>query len=381
MNELAELFHRHPYASLAGPHDNREILDFFDAAPLGGEGLKIRFVRSPDFFSFVRCRSEDGRVFLGRNGAGRLGAMGTLNLRPAYVNGELATVGYLGDLRVTPDRRLARGWREFYGDLLIEARNMADLGYCRHFLTSVMASNPAALAALVRNGRNPFSYRKVCDYQMVNVLGRLPSQRARVAGLELSVSTAADMDALTNFLDGENRLAALGFTRAEWPRRLSAWRGFGPESFVIARRGGRIAGCLAPWSPSHAKRIVIERLPPLTRLGFDVLRLARPNIPRQGGELEVSYLTHLQITHEEPIEERRRIFRAMLDFAIDEKLAGEASLLSFFDDLSAPLMPASMPYLLQRSEMALYLVTPRSGKDSADGELGRLPPGFEIALV
>ncbi len=348
--------------------------------------LVLRYERSPDFFRFLEFQSDDHAVFLGETESGELKAVATVSVRAGFIGGRETRVGYLGDLRVAFDRRLLRSWRGFYAELL--ARSEELLG-CRELLTAVIDDNARARAALAENRREDFTYAPLARYRMVNLVARTPLAWRRTARptrrgsrdpVEIARASASDLAELEAFLLAQNTNRAFGLARGELARRLRAWPGLEPRSFLLARAGGKIVGCFGAWSPSPAKRIVVEKMPARLRALARAVALTGRPAPVPGRELKIAYLTMLEIARERTLDERRRIFRLLLDAGYREGAFIGSHLVAFADFESSTLRPALAGYLTQTTPMTLFRVL-AAGRPAEPAALGELPPAFEMALV
>lgn len=384
--DLATLLARYPGIELADPADpdhNRDLLAFFDSQTMHGAGLHLRYERAPNFFRFLEYQSDTAYVFYVRKPAGTIGGMGTISIRPGYIHGILTSVGYLGDLRINRDRRLARRWRQFYAALLAAAPEMPELQYCRHFLTAILDTNHAARRALVEAPRAPFRYQELAPYRMVNILGRFPWPRpGRTGPWRVFTPAPEDMPRVFAFFDMQNGRKAFGFAPGEWQRRLEHWQGFGPDNFVVCAVGDRLCGVFATWTPYPAKRIVVTRLPRLAHWLCRGLRRCGLDAPCSGQPLQVLYLTALHIDETLPDARRATIFGAMLDFLWQRGDTRSAQVLAFCDFVQRPLAAALTGYLTHTTPLCLYQVRHTDAAiDTAISTSGMFPPGFEMALV
>ncbi|MEQ1877239.1 MAG: hypothetical protein ABL958_11370, partial [Bdellovibrionia bacterium] len=334
-DDLVAMLRKYPAISLAGPAENAEILEFFDKSSISGQTLKLRYIRSPDFFRFLKYRAPVNYVFAGRTTSRSISGIAAYSFNRAYINGAEETICYLGDLRAEFNRETAVSWRDLYGEILLNARNLPGLGGCRYFFTAIIDDNQTARRTLVDRSNNPFVYRELCKYKMVNIVRRkpwagIPSPPAPYSGRGRRSTKNAwgvrraeplDLEQLTAFLAREARLRQFGpaFT-SELPRRLSEWNAFSLGSFFIHENAeGQIDGCVAPWSPAPAKKIIVEEIPPSMRAFRAAMGLFGRGVPGPGEELEISYLTHFQISSSMDEGGRGKIFEELLSAAYRER--------------------------------------------------------------
>ncbi|KEZ73721.1 hypothetical protein C5I_0111365, partial [Pseudomonas syringae pv. syringae FF5] len=91
----------------AGTADSSRLLDFQRRHTMRGS-MPLRFDRSPDYFALHRCHADDQRTWIAEGPEGELRGSASLVVRDGYLHGGVEPVAYLGDLRLTPDRRLSR---------------------------------------------------------------------------------------------------------------------------------------------------------------------------------------------------------------------------------------------------------------------------------
>jgi hypothetical protein len=362
--------------------DNKKILSFFEANPMKGSGLQLRYERGPDFFEFLRDQSDRFFVFVYENKKGEIRGIATISTRLGYISGKLTRIGYLGDLRISLDRGLAKTWRNFYGLLMHHAHEITELERCSHFYTAVIDSNTAALKALVEHKRNTFTYRAIEHYEMVNLFGRYPWLKTRqFADVKIRRANSSDLEKVFAFLDDENRNLAFGFSPQEWGRRLERWPDFSASSYwIVENREGTILGCTALWSPSLHKRIIVESIPRSTRALFAIASPLLLRQPRVQQKLEVLYLTQLTWKSSLELKKRQELFAALLD-AIHQ--SGELSahhMLAYSDFRNRSIVTGTKAWITHRTSMTLYQVSPKNSTEPPSLQLTS-PVAFEMALV
>jgi hypothetical protein len=396
LQEISKKFNR---VFIAGPQDNREILEFFSTISMDTGSLQLRYERSPDFFSFIAPQGEPSVVHLYRNDDGSIGGITTLTTRYCRINGKRSTVLYAGDLRVSPkiSRRTRVQWRRHYAHFVANYRACSELGCPDYMFTVIMDGNRDALRAFVKPGANPV-YRKLLDFRSVNILARLPrlpifSKNGRTlhhAGFTFTWAQEADLDGLREFLYRENHDKGLGidFTRqenGELERRLKNWQDFSVHSFLLAREKGKIVGCMAPWSNGNQRRIVIDKAPMAIRAAGSLIRLLGRQPLREGHELKVLYLSCLEIDSTKDEKTRAGILGAMIDTLFAGTRFRDYNLVTFFDGDTCPLLSGiqGRGYLFSVKKAALYQVL-SPDEDSAKRYINPSPgriTGFELATA
>jgi hypothetical protein len=358
--------------------DNAALLELFGAVPMQGE-LVLSTQRSPDLFSLYDMQRGASEVWVHEAG-GRLEAMGAILVREGWLEGRPCRVGYLGDLRTHFSARRARTLPRLYGPLLQEASRRLGVDT---FLTAVMATNAAALQALVRRkpGREAQPhYALLRRFSAVSV--HFTRRRTpRPGAFTVRRATPGDVPAMAALLDGDHRARPFGYRydQGELEHRLSHWPGLGVEGSYLAFDGsGRLVGCTSVWDPAAVKRYRVLAYRGGMRWlkhGWDATaRLLRfPRLPDPGEDFRYFYLCNTSILGEEPA-----ILRALVEQVYADHHGRGYHFFSLYQDAQDALAPALAGFFQRRLDFHLYAVTPASAPRES------FPPGrtgFEMALA
>jgi hypothetical protein len=387
---LADFVSRVPTVRLATAADNGRILDFFERAPMRTSGFAVQYRRRPDFFRLPRYQSDRAFVIVSDDGNGGVRGVGTISLRPGWIDGRPTTVGYLGDLRVKPDRAISARWRPLFGELIARAGEIEELADCTHWFTTILDDNRLARQAFASSRPGLPRLVRIAPFTMRNLLLRLPRLLRRHPRWHVAAAGLGDRAMLGAFFEGENRRLPFGF-RGELERRLGCWPGLSISDFVYAADDRGIVACVAPWSSASAKQTVVSRLPPVLRaLGRASAWLpSRPiRMPKPGEPLRTPYLTHLVFAERLDGAARRTVFRAMLDHLFDRWQHPEQQTekpdwhcVALCDFAAWGLGAALRGFVQQTVPISIYSVlSPASGPLGA-GALPAAPPAFEMAMV
>jgi hypothetical protein len=426
---LSDVLAKYPAFRVATVADNDRILEFFGRVAMDLSSLVLRYDRSPDFFALLRQQAEKAIVLVADGPEGRIAALGTICLRRVYVGGEPVQAGYLSDLRVGPElaRRARLQWRKAYAEILEKAPDIEELEGCRYFYSAVLDQNRAAVQALTKPDAEIY-YRELARYRSVHLFTRLPwrgrtgagrrAEKARGAtagkagfargalsidGYAVRRATGADLPRLREFLHRQNRERLFGhvFGRGggsgeassdrgavsydELDRRLGSWDGLRIESFWVAEDAqGRLAGCVNPWTSHSARRMMAQRVPAYLGLLGRAMPLLGKSAIGAGRALDLLYLSHLELESSLPIEERRWIFRALLEQVFRLPEARRAHLVSFLDWDDESLKPAlGRDFLFTEVPATFFQVVHRNRELDWKGLTTRpgRPPAFEISIA
>jgi len=274
---------------LATPKDNPALLALSAACPMQAD-ISLAIERDPDFFALARARG-DGHTYVAESG-GRVVACGGVGRRPAYVFGEPAEMGYLGDFKVLPAFRGHGLARRILDAIDADERNAPPAPY----LASIAAGNAATDRAVRRIGLNRAVVRlgAFTSYQL------LPLFRPRVASrFDIGPADVRDETELAELLDGfhQPRSFAPVFREGGLRRLLDTSPGMQLGDYRIARHRGRIVAAAAVWDAAPVKHTRIcgltrglHRLSRLVRTAGAVVSL--PPFPAVGELLRSLYIRH-----------------------------------------------------------------------------------------
>lgn len=394
--KLAALLERHQGMDLARPDDGPELLELAAKLTMTGSRSAISYDRHGDYFRFMMAQGSDHKVFVYR-ARGRILGTGTLIFRPGLQNGVRTTVGFLADLRITPDRQLIRTWRNFLSDLTRSAPAIPELHHCTCLLTAILAENEKGRRALT-GGNQGFIYEPVMEYAMTSLLWH-PSMllpiwpRRPLVGFQTRLEPYSED--LESFLCACAQQQVLGFDHAhEHAHRSRHWPGFDHTHMVVCRNtAGEICGVCNTWNPSPLKAVVFDPKDPALKLSMQLVNAARSRdclrLPVQRGQLEIMYLTPLEISPSLSPGEQRRCFHSLLSFVLrpQDRLFQRCHMLSFLERKNHLYLPAGpvardpawgLPFVVQRTWATAYHVRPHSDPDR---HLSPGQVGLELATI
>lgn len=369
---------RQPRLRLATPEDNAALLDLFGAVPMSGN-LVLASRREPDFFTLYDLQRGHRECYVYEEN-GEVLAMGTFLVRDGWLDGRPATLGYLGDLRTRFAGRRALALSRFYGQLFEDVRQRHG---CDAFLTAVLASNRAAINALVRRKETRASQPR---YQL---LRRFTTASVRFTGLrripksrfEVRHATPADVPAMARRLDEDHRQRPFGyrFDQGELEHRFARWPGLSLERTYLAYdKSGNLAACASAWDPSALKRWrVMDYRGPMrwVKRSSRLLTalLGYPPLPEPGGELRYFYLCNTSVAGDDPAA-----LEAILHQVYADHRAAGYHFFSLCMYEGDPLRPALRRFSMLNLDFHLYAVTSSAAPRESWPE-GRT--GFEISLA
>jgi hypothetical protein len=356
--------------------DGPALARLFGEVPMEGS-LVLSTRREPDFFALydIQRGAAECRVF---EHEGQIAGLGTIFVRSGWWQGQARPVGYLGDLRSGAAASRQRGLVLHYGQAL---REVSRAHGCDLFLTGILASNAAAMNALVRRrsarGAQP-RYWPFRRFDMVSIQFT-GGRRAPPASL-VRTATPEDVPTLRALLAADHQRRPFGyrFDDGELEHRLRAWPGFSLERTYVALDGGRIVGCASAWDAAAVKRYRVEAYRGgmrTTKVAFNLAArvLGWTPLPQPGSDFRYFYLCNVSVERDDPAVLRALLTRIYADF---KDLGYHFFSLGIYAD--DPLAAATRGFIARRLPFELYVVTNPDSPEPAP-HAGR--PGFEMALA
>jgi len=316
------------------PGDEPALRRLLRETPFAG-AVSLSLEREPDFNLAAAVEGDRHDVVVARAPDGGVAGLASRSVRTAFVNGAPARLGYLGQLRAGPaGRGHPRAQRDGFA-LLRAARRPGELPFD---LTCIVSDNRPA-RRLLEAGLPGFpTYRPLGELTTLALVART----GRVAGPARADLGDGDGDgggpgagALRVVRATPERLAEVAALLAEdGPRRQFApclapadlgspdrTRGLAAADFLLADRGGRLAGCAAVWDQRAFKQAVVRGYAPLLALARPLLSLVGrplglPRLPPVGTPLAAAFLAFLAVRDDDAA-----VLDALLDAALAEAAA------------------------------------------------------------
>lgn len=278
----------------ASPADDEILRWILRQTPLPG-WISLSFEREPSLLAAAALEGEAYRVIVAKDAvSGRIIGFFTRSTRRVFINGEITSVGYLGQLRFDPSYKTVVGamrrgyayWRD----------HVCQPDECRFDLTAILADNWPARRMLEAGVDGLPTYTPFADYSTLAIgVSRYAYDQAIVPGTE------ERLDAIACFLQQQYR----GFQFAPcWTgddlRRLCTSHGLRPDDFLLAEENGNIIGCVALWDQSACKQTVVRGYARAVRIARPLINIAAPlaglpPLPPVGDNLRQAFLSHLAI--------------------------------------------------------------------------------------
>lgn len=287
--------------ALAGPeHDPQLRALLRDHAMPGWVHLALE--REPDFFAAASIQGDLSQTIVALEDAAVVG-MGCRSVREVYLNGQSASLGYLGGLRLQERSRgrtaLARGYR-FLRQLHEDGRTAA-------YLSTIIEKNRSVRELLAGGRAGLPCYKDLGRYVTFAVaLGAWPPGRKARRDLVVSHATPSALDDVVAFLNERGRRRQFFPVVRRQDFGAPAWRGLAPQDVLTARGGdGRIEGVAACWDQTAFKQTRVVRYCRSLATGRPLLNAALhlagiPGLPDEGTVLPALNLSLVCVRDDDP---------------------------------------------------------------------------------
>lgn len=288
---------------LATPADDEAILRLLRENPIPGS-VSVSYERSPSYFLGCEIMGDCHQTLVARHlPSGEIAAVAGRSLRRMYVNGQVETVGYLGQLRV--DRRYRSRWLVSGGFRFL--RELHEDGKTSGYLTTIIEGNREAEGVLVSRARRHFPTYRPLDRIHTLALHVRPGSTPAMNSCEVRRGGEIDLDDIVAFLNnyGAGRQFFPACVTEDFAAEARRTRGFRPDDFRVAVRKGRIAGVMGLWDQSSFKQTVVHGYGGFLRCGrflydgYARLRGFRP-LPRPGETIPMGYAALSCIAENDP---------------------------------------------------------------------------------
>jgi radical SAM superfamily enzyme YgiQ (UPF0313 family)/ribosomal protein S18 acetylase RimI-like enzyme len=361
---------------LAVPADDADLRRLMAEMPMPGL-VEVTYRREPSFFSAQCVEGRDTQTIIGHDvDTGEVAGMGSRSLKPAFVNGQPTTIGYLSSLRVRPAYRgsvhLARGYEMM--------RQLHEEGGARFYLSTVLHDNRAALALTRRRARLPV-YHDIGQIRTVAI-----SLRARPAmqpSPELAIRRARreELPQVVAFLrhEGPRRQFFPRYREEDFATDCGLLRGLEPEHILLAFRGSRLAGVVAAWDQRPFRQTMVSGYPKAVHLARPLLNLwsrwrGLPELPPTCSLLNGCYLALVCICDDDT-----SVFGSLLQCLMDQQRGSHDFILAGMHERD-PLFASLSRYRRLEMLSRLYVVCWPDGQESFSG-LDQRAPYVELGAL
>lgn len=355
--------------SLAQGQDDAELRSFLVNNPVPGN-IEVTFEREPNFFAASEIRGGLNQTMAVRDlKKNKIVGIASRSVAKAFVNGEPTELGYLSDLRLSPDYRsgslLARGYR-FLRKLHADGRALL-------YTTAIFAENARALETLTagRAGLPAYHPMGCLDCSGINI-GRMKSPFE--ARCDIERGNVALLPQIVECLNRNNaRKQFAPFHTCEEFLLGGRWRDFNVCDFYVALRLGRVIGVIGQWSQQRYKQTRVIRYSGPLRWLAPMAKMTHPlkkgrRFPVVGEELRSFYVSFVAVD-----EDDVSVFRALLRELYRDAVTGNAMFALTSLHQEDPLRAALEDYSLTPFRARIYCVCYADGEHSFANLDNRVP--------
>lgn len=347
---------------LATEEDDAAIRRLLKANPLPGS-IVLTYEREPNYFLGCATMGRPCDVLIARHATSRrVGAVACRATRPVFLNGREEQIGYLGSLRV--DKEFRGRWLVSRGfDFLAQLRGSETLAFA-----AITAENRVARGMFIEHPRRHFPvFEEAARVSTLALIVR-PSKRKMQSRCMVRRGQQSDLKDIVAFLrkHGSAKQFFPAYSEEDFSGNATT-AGFRIEDFVLAIRGGEIAGTIGLWDQSAYKQTIVQQYTGALSWGRRLFnagaRLARAQpLPPPGEAVRFAYASFICVADNDP-----DVFRALLRHVYD--LAAERGYAYLMVGLAEndPLFPVASRYLHLRYRSTLHTVRWKNSRQCDGG--------------
>jgi hypothetical protein len=272
---------------VADASDDADLRALLRCNPMGGL-ISLSLEREPKYFA-RRAGNEEHQAIIARDtGSWASIGMCARSVWPAYIDGVVRPLGYIGELRIAPEyRHRYRVIREGFAALRSELHEPSRTPF---YLSAIVADNRVARRLLEANLPGKPHYLRVATYCTLALKTRRRRRRP------INFGTAEDIPQIAACLARNHARYqfALHWSEADLVN-ASAVGGPNADDFVLVHSGTHVTGCIALWDQRHVQQVVVrgyrrplQQLRPILNLIGRVGGL--PHLPPPGQVLRQVFL-------------------------------------------------------------------------------------------
>lgn len=373
-----------PHVRIATEKDNESILKFYHQSAMSDKNQSIKYGRGNDFFTFLKDRSDQFLVLTIWDDQNAIQGVGVISYRNGFINNELTTIGYLGDLRVNLNKKLIREWRKLYSLLMKYSAYLPETFYCKYYQTVIIDQNTKAKSTLVETKIPNLKYELLEKYKMINVIGKinLPTNQL----FSIAPMQENEKDSIQNFLFNFDRQRNFG---RDWNHeldfRLTRWKNFTNKSIhVIKDSNQKIMAITSSWNPIESKQVMVTNIPLIFKilvplLNFFPLVQIKP-LPKKDRPIDILYLNQFVFDPGLSLSDKKNIVSQVINYLFKENF----SMLAYADFESQSLLENNKQFITNTIQMSMYTVHSLNENNQIIDPIPKTTnqdPGFDMVLV
>ncbi len=306
--------------SLANQEDDAQLRALIRATPMEGK-ISVAFQREPSYFYAAHTEGRFNQTIVAREFEnGNIIGMGSRSIKPVFVNGEVASLGYLSSLRIHKDYRnhtlLSRGYhclKKLHEDNKVKA-----------YVSTIIYDNTQAISLLTAGRDGLPKYRDFGVYNTYVVKLRKPI-KTKNKGVEIVRGGERNLNEIVKCLqrNGRDKQFYPYYEIQDFKPGSELLRDFKNEDFYVAIKDDRIVGVLGKWDQRAFKQIIIcgydrniSTVRPVYNFFADLVNF--PKLPSPQSRLDSFYVSFIAVDDNNP-----EIFSSLLSAVYNGHLDNE----------------------------------------------------------
>ncbi|MBN1306257.1 MAG: hypothetical protein JXA13_17620 [Anaerolineales bacterium] len=291
--------------TLAGKADNADLRRLLQENPFPGH-IQVTLEREPNFFLAAPLEGDEHQTVIVRERTTRrIVVMVSRAVRKVYLNGQIRSLGYLSQLRITQGYRALPRMIIRVSQMLEELDRLSDTHL---YLVSIIEDNLPARKFLTSGLPNMATLRAFARYHTLALYTRrkrLPHPLPR--NLRLVQGSVETLPQILKCLERSGRRYQLA---PRWTEKTLCHPehtpGLRPHDFWLVCDADTVVGCAALWDQSSVKQTVVRNYTgwmgtfrPMIN-SFSWL-LGTPKLPAPNEPFRFGYLSHLAADSDNPV--------------------------------------------------------------------------------
>lgn len=245
----------------AQPDHSQQLTQFFANQALPGH-MQIQIHRNQNFFNKYKVLSDDYVTLMLIDEEKEIQATASVIFTPSIIEGKEQVIGIATDLRLNKKRRTLIAWMDNFLPLLIEEREKRN---CKYIFSPIAQGRVESFKAFIRPRtvrRNFPRYHLFRRFDVVSIHGLYPWGLSPINSINIGFGTAADVDALQNYLKVMYSKRPLHFPKRfnDLEGFIKQWPGMSMDNFLIAKdTAGNIIGCINLWDGHNVENIEVTK--------------------------------------------------------------------------------------------------------------------------
>lgn len=289
--------------SLANRSDDMKLQKIISENPMQGK-IGVSFQRHPSFFRSVEILGKHNQVVTAKENNDIIG-FGIRSIKPVYVNGKVADIGYLSGLRIAEGHRnsivLAKGYR--FLKILHQDKKV------QLYISTIVADNDIAKNTLTSGRAGLPAYHNIGDYYtfVIPITSRKNIARIKCPDIRIMNAEIRHMKEIIKFINLINitKQFAPFHSVSDVIHNKNLYRDLNPRDFYIAIKQESIVGVIAKWDQRKYKQNVVVGysgalgiLRPFYNLMCPLIGF--PSLPRVGSEINSFYGSFVAVIDNNP---------------------------------------------------------------------------------